>query len=377
MRLHGIHNTVRELVAIRSVFPNEQALSKYLAKKLNKLGFSVEAVASEPGPGRNNLVATYGKATSYLGFYSHLDTVSPDKHYKRDPFTVWVEGKRLRGLGVADMKGGLAAILDLAEFAVSQKLPVKLVFGVDEENISVGAHDLVNAKVLADIDFLVSAESGQVRDNSQQFSACYGRRGRIAIVVNVTGKKTHAAESHKAVNAVERASVFIANLDKIAFPTNPNFGITDLVVHNIQGSVDSFSVPDECSFMLSALTTPPVKHKDVIASLTKLAKKLGVSATIKPLARPTPYGESYEVNHTNSFLKIVESQVLRPAGVKPFYSESIADENIFSHRLNIPVISIGPIGGGDHTADEWVDLSSIEKVATNYRRILELHEARS
>jgi hypothetical protein len=42
-------------------------------------------------------------------------------------------------------------------------------------------------------------------------------------------------------------------------------------------------------------------------------------------------------------------------------TQSVADENVFANRLHIPVVTIGPIGGGDHTAEEWVSLNSLKK----------------
>lgn len=367
----SIYNLLCGLVAIPSVFPHEKRIGQYVSKYLKDLGFNVEAIPSAPG--RNNIVATYGAADRYIAFYGHLDTVPPDDHYTRDPFTAWQESGKVRGLGVADMKSGIVAILRLAEFASAQNLPVKIVFGVDEENISVGAHDLVNAEALDDVNFLISAESGQIKDENQAYSVCYGRRGRIAIKAVITGKRTHAAENQKAVNAIEAAAKFITQLHEVTFTNNPRFGSTDLVVQAIESSTDSFSVPDECAITLSALTTPPTGHTDVLQRLRALAHDLDIVMTIEPLERPTPYGESYEVNRTGNILGLIEAEIFKPAKINPIYSGSVADENVFANRLKIPVISIGPIGGGDHTVDEWVSLSSIEKVIDCYQKVLRLY----
>lgn len=366
-----IYDLLKSLVAIPSIFPNEGKVEQYIAKYLHRLGFNVTKVPTSPG--RNNIVAVYGKASKYVGFYGHLDTVEPDPHYKHNPFTVRKIGDIVSGLGTADMKGGICAILELARFASANDLPVKIIMGVDEENISAGAHTLINAKVLKDVSFLVSAESGQVKDLSKPYSVCYGRRGRMAISVTVEGKRAHGAESHKAINAIEKSALFISKLTDLKFSNNANFGRSNIIVQEIESTSDSFSVPDECTVKLSALTAPPTSHQAVIKKLQVLAKKLGVNATVKPTPRSTPYSESYEVNKSDKFLRLVESKVFKPAGVKPIYSESVADENVFAKYLPIPVISIGPIGGDDHTANEWVSLSSIENVADCYKQILKLY----
>ena len=367
------YNQLRELVAIDSVFPKENELSIYLSRQLSRHGFKVQKVSTQDR--RNNIVATFGPAKKYLGFYGHIDTVEADRHYKADPLTARRKGDKVQGLGVADMKGGITATLSLAEFASAQKLPVKLVFGVDEENISAGAHDLVGSGLMDNIDFLISAESGQIGDTPQAYNVCYGRRGRVVIGIKINGQKAHAAESHNAVNAIEEAVLFLSNLNRLSFPKSPNFGTAQSVVSEISGATGSFSVPDECSFTASILTTPAIKQPQVLSQLKRLAKNLNIAADIRVLPRATSYSESYEVDRSNKFLQTLETTILNPAGIRPGYSNSVADENIFANRLSIPVISIGPVAGGDHTADEWVSLKSIERVSDVYKRILVLHNS--
>ena len=365
------YQLLSKLIAIKSVFPDEIDLSAFLEKRLAELGFTVEIVTSDSS--RRNIVATFGSAKHYLALYGHMDTVTPDPHYSQDPYKVQRDGNVAHGLGVADMKGGIVAILQLAQFASSNNLPVKIVFGVDEENISQGAHDLVNAGVLGDVDFLISAESGQVKDIHQQYSICYGRRGRIAVRITVKGKRAHAAESHKAINAITSCASLVTLLSTVSFPQDRHLGSTNMVVHSITGAADSFSVPDECSIVLSALTTPSTKHSQVIQKLEALARDHDINVAVEPLPRPTPYGESYAVDPDNVYLKLIEKQIFAKDKAYPMYAESVADENIFANRLRIPVISLGPVGGGDHTADEWVSLASIDKASDTYERILQLY----
>ena len=43
---------------------------------------------------------------------------------------------------------------------------------------------------------------------------------------------------------------------------------------------------------------------------------------------------------------------------------------VFAGRLNIPVITLGPIGAGDHTKDEWVRIASLDATTSAYKEIL-------
>jgi acetylornithine deacetylase/succinyl-diaminopimelate desuccinylase-like protein len=56
--------------------------------------------------------------------------------------------------------------------------------------------------------------------------------------------------------------------------------------------------------------------------------------------------------------------------VKPAYFSSVADENVLANRLRIPVLTIGPVGGGDHTKDEWLRISSMVRVTEVYASLV-------
>jgi acetylornithine deacetylase/succinyl-diaminopimelate desuccinylase-like protein len=364
-----------ELVRIPSVFPSEADISAHMEKLLTTLGFSITRVMTEGS--RPSLVATFGTATSYLGFYGHLDTVPPAADYQRDPFNVVVDGDIARGLGVVDMKGGNVCILHLAAYAAAQNLPVKIIFGVDEEDISRGAHDLVNSGLLNDLAFLVVAESGQVQDYSLPFSVCLGRKGRIVFTVQIKGKAAHAADSKKGINAIEVACAYAKRLSEINFAPHPTLGSTRLILQHIEAHANAFSVPDSCHLSFSLLTSPYDTTASFLKTAHDIAADLGADVQVSVASRPTPYGESYELVTNSGFAKILLSDVLLPAGAKPMYTSSVADENVFANRLKIPVISIGPTGDGDHTKDEWVSLSSLSNVIQMYKKCLDTFLAHS
>lgn len=360
---------LEKLVSIPSVFPNEEKISNFLGDYLKDLGYSVKKISS--GKGRDSIVGTFGKAKQYLGFYGHMDTV-PRLDYS-DAFKVVKKGKKVRGLGVEDMKGGIAAILQTAAFAKENNYPLKVVFGVDEEDISQGAHDLVDSGVLSDVGFFIVGESGQIQKLTQPFNVCYGRNGRILLEATVLGKKAHAAESEKGINAIEQTAKLVIFLQTLKLPLHKNLGKTRIVVHTIEGASDSFSLPESCRITFSLLTTPAVGSKEILKKIADFCKQQNISVKMQPFVRKTPYGESFEIDLKNSFLRVLEKEIFQPNKVKPIYTPSVADENIFANRLKIPVVSIGPIGGGGHTEGEWLDIDSLAKVEKVYKKSVELY----
>ena len=365
---------LRSLVRVNSVFPNEAKLSRYMQGLLTERGFSVVEVMTEGG--RPSFVATRGKASRYLGFYGHLDTVPPDPLFEFNPFEMRTDEVNAYGLGVADMKGGNACVLSLALSAAAKGLPVKIVFGVDEEDISQGAHDLVSSGLLQDIACMIVAEAGQVENLAQPFSVGFGRKGRVAFEAVVHGASSHAAVATPQSNAINRAAAFIQVLEGVSFTAHKDLGSTRIVPHSISAEASAFSAPGECSIRFSALTTPGVTGEMVASVIAERVREKGLRVELTTVQRKTPYGEAYEVPVDDTFVRLITEKVFGPADVQPCYFSSVADENVFAHRLGIPVITLGPVGAGDHTKDEWVRISSLEATVKAYEAILSLWVAR-
>lgn len=80
-----------------------------------------------------------------LGFLGHTDTVEYIDGWATNPFELTKKEDKLYGLGIADMKGGIAAMLDaIIETELSTlKYGIKLYFTYDEEIGFSGIYDIV------------------------------------------------------------------------------------------------------------------------------------------------------------------------------------------------------------------------------------------
>ncbi|MBI2442912.1 MAG: M20/M25/M40 family metallo-hydrolase [Candidatus Levybacteria bacterium] len=362
---------LQTLVETASVYPEEQAISGVIKGILTGYGLDVKEVPTDSD--RNNLVGTFGQSDMYIGFYGHMDTVPAHPGWQQNPFELRIKGDKATGLGVQDMKGGLVAILRVAEFAAKNDLPVKVFFGVDEENISKGAHDLVDSGEMNDVAFLVVGESGQVDNYEQPYAVNYGRKGHVQFDIDVHGKAAHAAESHKGVNAIEEASRLIVGMQGVRLGDHERLGTSNIVLRAIHADTTSLSVPDSCRLRVSLLSTPGVKSSDFVAKMHEVSEETGVSADVVLVPRETPYNEAFEIDRENPFLKLIEAKLILLHGVEVIYSGSVADENVFANRLGIPILSLGPIGGGEHTEQEWLSLQSLDETIRAYQEICALY----
>ena len=103
------------LIRIPSFKTEETEVARFLEKFFRERDYTVDLQEIEPG--RSQTIATLrgtgGGASLMLN--GHTDINALTRRWKRDPWTPSLEGDRLYGHGVQNMKGGLASIIMAAE----------------------------------------------------------------------------------------------------------------------------------------------------------------------------------------------------------------------------------------------------------------------
>jgi len=302
-----------------------------------------------------------------------MDTVDVCEGWTNDPFNLKVDGDVVYGLGVHDMKGGLVAILQALRNFGSIKIRVKVAFGVDEENVSKGADILVKSGWLNDVDFAIVPETATSKKNDLgPHMITLGRRGRVAIKIIVIGKSAHGALPHLGINSIEDAARIVLALDNLQLIEHEKLGTGSVCPLAIKSEVKSLSVPDRAEIVVDRHLVPPETTELVLRQVTEMIEGLNLRSKVEVslVKRDTPFCMPYltEVNHP--FVQMISEIMREKYEVVYNYGASVADENYFSSRLNIPVVVIGPRGGNDHAANEWVSLSSIDELAEIFREFL-------
>ncbi|XP_077235294.1 peptidase M20/M25/M40 family protein [Tasmannia lanceolata] len=159
--------------------------------------------------GRGNIIVEYpgtvpGKILSFVG--CHLDVVTANpQDWDFDPFSLSIEGDKLRGRGTTDCLGHVALVTELmrqlGQLKPKLKSTVVAVFIANEENSSVLG---VGVDMLVKDGLLNKLKEGPLFwiDTADK-QPCIGTGGMIAWKLRATGKLFHSGLPHKAINPLE------------------------------------------------------------------------------------------------------------------------------------------------------------------------------
>ncbi len=338
-------------VDTRYIEKNEGLLQEFLTVELEKRGFEVSIVLSD---GRPNILADNKKNGKSLLFYGHIDTVDVVTGWSKTPYSLTLENNKAFGLGAYDMKGGIAAILTAIENTTHH---IKIFFAVDEENISIGAWDIVTKQkdFFDDVELIVSAEPNF---GLGLHGITTARTGRAIFKVISQETPVHVAKWKKGVNAIYPLTRFIQNLkSNLEKVSTDKFSV--IQPRSISTQTIGMSVCEKAELHIEALIGSQDSIDSLLKNLQSLAKITSKNLTVSLLSRKTPYLEGYSFESfplENEISHIIHTHTNNK--MKKHSRSSVGDDNVLA-LLGIPVITWGPDGDGAHEPDEWVDIESL------------------
>lgn len=216
-----------------------QKILAYIEEYLKLLGFTIQKK-------EKYLIMSIGKKP-ILGFIGHSDTVNYINGWSTNPFDVTVKDDNIYGLGVCDMKGGIAAFLQaLAEINLNTlKRGIKVYITYDEEIAFSGIKDILKNHEQFPEYIIV----GEPTDN-QIITGC---KGLLAARIKTKGKKVHSSTPDKGESANLKMIELINELQnfyekEIKVERNDNYEVnyTTMNIGLINGGNSINSVSDKC-----------------------------------------------------------------------------------------------------------------------------------
>ena len=181
----------RQLIARRSVTPEDAGCQDLVAQRLAAAGFGCESLRCGEV---TNLWARRGSGHPLVCFAGHTDVVPPGplERWQSDPFVPLERDGRLYGRGAADMKSSIAAFVVAAEAFVQERPAhsgsIALLITSDEEGPSVDGTVRVVERLKAlgeSIDYCIVGEPSSVNALGDMIK--HGRRGSLSGRLTVRG----------------------------------------------------------------------------------------------------------------------------------------------------------------------------------------------
>lgn len=342
----------------------ESAVARLVAERLARAGLGVRTW--EQAPGRLGVLGTLRGAGGggRLLLCSHLDVVACGP----EGFVPSVRDGRMHGRGTSDMKGGLAAsILAAAELAAGpERLRGDLLVAgvIDEEWLSAGAVEL--AQRLA-------------RDGVQVDGAVLPEPTGLDVIIEhggfawwelvSSGFEAAGDDPERGVDAIAlagRALTALLELDaELAAGPATEYGRPCIHAATVTGGRQLSAYPASCTVGIERCTIP---GETVQEALAQLQARLDRYARQDPRARyelRTIVGrDAISLPASEPVVQAVTAAARERLGERTRVRGDMGwmDSGVLV-EAGIPCVAFGPLGDGEHTDAEWVDLESVRDCA--------------
>lgn len=282
---------------------------------------------------------------------AHLDTVFPKGTVAERPFSV--VGDLAHGPGVSDCKSGVVTILAALENLKGQEWPgleIGCLFNTDEEISSPGSREII-AELTRDAAMVLVAEPAEGEHLT------VARKGIGRFTLTVTGKAAHSGsnfkDGHNAIWELAQRIVEIQNL------SDPDRGVT-FNVGAVRGGSRPNIIPDWAEAQIDLRIKTGIQVKEALAALREVTSRTTVVGTVNRLeggiSRPPLESTAANIELFKEFQRIG-----RELGMSLGMLESGggSDANLAA-QSGVPTLDgLGPVGGGHHSAREYLEIPSL------------------
>ncbi len=362
-----------QLIACRSVTPDDGGCMTIIGERLRRIGFDCEFINRN---GVTNLWARRGTASPVFCFAGHTDVVptGPVESWQSAPFEPTHRDGFLFGRGSADMKGSLAAFVTASEDFVARNPghsgSIAFLLTSDEEGDATdGTVAVIDALAARGetIDYCIVGEPTAVSRLGDTVKN--GRRGSLTGKLTVRGIQGHIAYPHLAKNPIHLAAPAIAELASTVWDEgNEYFPPTTWQISNIHGGTGASNVIPghvdiQFNFRFSTASTPEGLKATVDEILTRHSLDYSIAWTLG--ARPFLTGKGDLVDASLAAIRDV-------AGIEAELSTTGGtSDGRFIADICPQVIEIGPVNATIHKIDECVEIAALQQLSSIYRHILD------
>jgi succinyl-diaminopimelate desuccinylase len=285
----------------------------------------------------------------------HVDTVPPQENLPGRVDDGWVVG-----LGASDMKGGLAVMVELAEWAVAAPEALAndlaFLFFVREE---LPAEESALPRVFADAPLVLESDLVVMLEPTDN-AIHAGCLGNLNATVVFKGESAHSARPWQGVNAIDLAVQGLASVVGVP-PLEVEVGgltfVEVLSATRIAGGIADNVVPDRVEVRLNYRYAPNRTHEEAEERLRELVGGDIEVTSNSPPARPATDSPLVEQLRRSGNLAVEPKQAWTP--VAEFAGQGLAAVNLGPGATRYA-----------HKADERVEVAELERTFETLRRFV-------
>ena len=364
---------VHDLIARRSVTPDDGGCQSMLGARLAASGFTTETIASN---GVTNAWMRRGSSGPVFVFAGHTDVVptGPLEQWHSDPFTPTLRDGQLFGRGASDMKSSIAAFVVAAEEFIRARPrhpgSIALLLTSDEEGPATdGTTKVVEA--LRDrgekIDYCIVGEPTSVDRLGDTIKN--GRRGSLSGRLTVKGQQGHVAYPHLARNPVHMLAPALAELATTDWDRGDEFfPPTTFQVSNIHAGTGAGNViPGACTVDFNFRFAPASTAASLQQRCEAVLRQHGVDFEIKWTLGAAPF-----LTPRGTLSSAISAAIEAVTGAPPELSTTGGtSDGRFIATFCPQVIEFGPPNATIHKINEQIAIADLEPLKDIYRGTLE------
>lgn len=392
---------LRRVVAIPSVTGSTAAVHELLAAELQLLGFTVEEVASNPDDVRDEPdfspptratsgggIVAHKPGARGLMLFAHSDTCDPSEQgpWTADPLVLTADNRgRVAGVGVADCKAGVVAIIAALRAIERSGLVLRKAPAVVIAEAKTGGFTgmFQSVRQAGRSEGAIYCHPGEVGDGMGRIKVA--TRGVLSFRIEVAGRtpvplesSARSADPREGENALVHAARVVDSIVQWA-ETQPKLICS---VNSIKAGRDALEVPDTCAMEGTCWYT----DGSIDSVVAGLREAVGHAASKNPWLREHPPTVELIGVRSNpatcagsDFARVVQEVVATVTGTapEPYGWHSASDIRFPMLHADTPTIGIGSVAGNFGRSDEWVDVEDFMRMAEVVARVLVTWDAAS